>query len=190
MLKRYAAAVAGSLRQVRYGILAALCVYVVGSLAGGWYADRLHFLQPAAEGLVDTFQGKGPINFVVSLFLHNLTATYITMCLITLWGVVPLVAAAGNGLLLGWVVVTIIESSPADAAALLVPHGMFEWPAMLTAWGVGLWRGVGYRFDHRPSTYLERWKRANRIYFFVVLPLLLIAAVVEGRARIIGIILG
>jgi uncharacterized membrane protein SpoIIM required for sporulation len=103
------------------------------------------------------------------------------MCLVTLWGLVPILTAMANGLLLGWIVVTALDASLVDAAMLLVPHGLFEWPAMMIAWGVGLWRGVGYRFHIAPGSYVQRWKRANQLFLFVVLPLLLAAAIIEGR---------
>ncbi len=62
-----------------------------------------------------------------------------------------------------------------------MPHGIFEWPAMIIAWGFGLWRGAGYRFSANPGTYFQRWKRSNHLFFMIVLTLLLLAAMVEGR---------
>ena len=173
-----------TLYQARYGILVALLVYA-GSCLGGWmYADALGFFQQAARGLAGKFAGKGAADFIFSLFLHNLVATYITMCLITWWGLVPMVTAIANGLILGWIAVTVTGPSLNDVAAMVVPHGIFEWPAMMIAWGVGLWRGAGYRFNSDPGTYFQRWKRSNHLFFLIVLPLLLLAAIVEGRGHL------
>ena len=130
------------------------------------------------------------VGFILSLFLHNLVATYITMCLVTLWGLLPMVTAMANGLILGWIVATSMDGSLFDAAVLLVPHGLFEWPAMMIAWGVGLWRGAGYRFSADPGTYLQRWKKSNQLFFMTVLPLLLLAAIVEGRGHLSEIFMG
>jgi predicted permease len=55
---------------------------------------------------------------------------------------------------------------------------------MLIAWGVGLWRGVGYRFSETGSTWKDRWETANKIYFTITMPLLFIAAIIEGRYHI------
>lgn len=181
MLNRQYATALSTLYQARYGILIALIVYA-GSCVGGWiFADALGFFEQAASGLADKFEGKDGADFIFSLFLHNLMATYIAMCLVTLWGLFPMVNTIANGLILGWIVVTATGHSLYDAAHMLVPHGMFEWPAMIIAWGVGLWRGAGYRFNAVPGTYFQRWKQSNQVFFLIVLPLLLVAAIVEGR---------
>ncbi|BBO89945.1 stage II sporulation protein M [Desulfosarcina ovata] len=182
MLKREYARALATLYQARHGIAIVVVVYGA-ACAGGWkYAGALNFLHQTVSGLVDTFAAKRGMDFVFSLFMHNLVATYTTMCLLTLWGLVPLITAAANGLLLGWIVATAIGASIPDAAAMLVPHGLFEWPAMLISWGVSLWRGLGYRFNGLPGTYFDRWLTANRVFFLIVLPLLLVAAIIEGRA--------
>ena len=184
VLKRHYTRALSTLYQARYCMLIALLVYAASCLGGWIYADELGFFQQAASSLAGKFAGKGGAAFVYSLFIHNLVATYITMCLLTLWGGLPMVTAIANGLILGWVVVTAGGASLADAAIMLVPHGMFEWPAMLIAWGVGLWRGAGYRFSADPGTYFQRWKRSNQVFFLIVLPLLLLAAIVEGRGHL------
>jgi len=183
LIRQYTDALS-TLYQARYGILIALLVYAVSCLGGWIYADALVLFQQAASGLAGKFAGKGGADFIFSLFVHNLVATYIVMCLLTLWGLVPIVTAIGNGLILGWIVVTATGPSLVEAAAMLVPHGIFEWPAMMIAWGVGLWRGAGYRFSVDPGTYFQRWKRSNQVFFLIVLPLLLLAAIVEGRGHL------
>jgi uncharacterized membrane protein SpoIIM required for sporulation len=186
VLHRHYAAALSTLYQARYSILIALFVYAASCLGGWIYAEALGFFQQAAGSLAGKFAGKSGAVFILSLFAHNLVATYTIMCLLTLWGLLPMVTAIANGLILGWIVVTAGSPSPVDAAVMLVPHGLFEWPAMMIAWGVGLWRGAGYRFSADPGTYVQRWKRSNQLFFLIVLPLLLLAAIVEGRGHLAG----
>ncbi len=186
VLNRLCTVALSTLHQARCSILIALFVYAASCLGGWVYADALGFFKQAAGSLAGKFAGKGGAAFIFSLFVHNLVATYITMCLITLWGLFPMVTAIANGLILGWIVGTQGGLCLVDAAAMLVPHGMFEWPAMMIAWGVGLWRGAGYRFSNDPGTYVQRWKRSNQVFFLIVLPLLLVAAIVEGREHLAG----
>ncbi len=184
MIARQYTTAVSTLYQARYGILIALLVYA-GSCLGGWfYADALGIFQQAARGLAGKFAGKGGADFILALLLHNLVATYIAMCLLTLWGLFPMASAIANGLILGWIVTTATGPSLYSAAAMLVPHGLFEWPVMLIAWGVGLWRGAGYRFSKNPGTYFLRWQQSNQVFFLIVLPLLLAAAIIEGRTHL------
>lgn len=178
------------LHQSRHCILIAFSVYGLSCLAGWFNADALDFFQAAARGLADKFEGKTGAAFIFTLFLHNLVATYVTMCLVTLWGLVPMVTAMANGLILGWIVATSVGGSLVDAAVMLVPHGLFEWPAMMIAWGVGIWRGAGYRLSTDPGTYVQRWKKSNHLFFMIVLPLLLLAAIIEGRGYLADMFMG
>jgi len=148
MMRSYAAALT-TLHHTRHCILIALAVYMVGGLMGWIHADNLTFFHQPAVALADKFEGKHGAGFILALFLHNLVATYITMCTITVWGLVPMVTAMANGLILGWIVVTAVSASLVDAAALLVPHGLFEWPAMMIAW-VSVY-GVGPGIVSAPS---------------------------------------
>jgi uncharacterized membrane protein SpoIIM required for sporulation len=107
------------------------------------------------------------------------------MCVVVLFGIVPLIIAVLNGLILGWIVAKSPGMSGANFSVMLIPHGIFEWPAMLIAWGIGIWRGFGYRYVGAAGTWKDRWQTANKIFFTVILPLLLIAAIIEGRYHIL-----
>jgi len=142
-------------------------------------------LQNAVEQLAERFRNLGALAFIGRIFLNNLVATYLVSCLIVLFGIVPAFSAAANGVLVGWVLAVTPELSVFDAVAGLLPHGVFEIPAVTIAWGIGMWRGIGYRFSARfAGGILQRWRMANRVYFLIVVPLLLVAAVVEGRLHI------
>jgi stage II sporulation protein M len=187
--RQYAAAWSNPLPGPLWNSDGPACLY--GKLRGGMvFAEDLGFFHQAAAGLADKFEGRQGADFILSLFLHNLVATYIAMCLVSLWGLFPLVNAIANGLILGWIVGTAYGPSPVDAAVMLVPHGLFEWPAMMIAWGVGLWRGAGYRFSSPSGTYLHRLKQSNQLFFLYVFPLLVVAAVVEGRSHLLDLFPG
>ncbi|HEQ78698.1 MAG TPA: hypothetical protein ENN76_00360, partial [Euryarchaeota archaeon] len=110
---------------------------------------------------------------------------YFDMCVLVLFGFVPFIVAVFNGLMLGFVIANTPELAAFKLLSLLVPHGIFEWPAMMVAWGIGLWRGFGYRFSKTHTTYKERWIGANKVFITIVFPLLFIAAIIEGRYQIL-----
>ena len=173
-----------AIAEARTCIYIAIAIYCCAIFVGWTYADNFSFLEDQVKKLAAQFAGKNAITFIFKIFLHNLIATYVAMCFVVLFGAVPAIIAVFNGLILGWVITRSPGGSTANIWLVLIPHGIFEWPAMLIAWGVGLWRGVGYRFSETGSTWKGRWEIANKIYFTITMPLLFIAAIIEGRYHI------
>ncbi len=168
-------------------ILAAALVYV---LAGGiaWsFPHHFDFLEPQFHALVEQFAHLGAWEFILRIFVHNLIASYLAMCFIVFFGVVPVAFAVLNGLLLGWFVSWMEEAAWYEILVMLAPHGIFEWPAMFIAFGVGFWRGWGYRYGQANLTWLQRFKRVHCVFVVFVLPLLCVAAVIEGRYHLAGV---
>jgi uncharacterized membrane protein SpoIIM required for sporulation len=145
-----------AIAEARTCIYIAIALYCCAIFVGWTYADNFSFLEDQVKKLAAQFAGKNAITFIFKIFLHNLIATYVAMCFVVLFGAVPTVIAVFNGLILGWVIARSPGGATANIWLVLIPHGIFEWPAMLIAWGVGLWRGVGYRFSETGST----WKAA------------------------------
>jgi uncharacterized membrane protein SpoIIM required for sporulation len=170
--------------EARYCILIATFLYCGSFLLSWSYPENFSFLDEALKELVAQFLNKSAISFIARLFIQNLIASYLTMCVVVLFGFLPATVAVFNGFMLGFVIASAPSVSALKILSLLVPHGIFEWPAMMIAWGIGIWRGFGYRYSTSPTTYKERWIEANKVFVTVVVPLLFIAAFVEGRYHI------
>ena len=185
MLKTFFADSLKTILEAKQFIFFAGLLYCCSTIAGWLYADNFSFLEDQIRRLAAQFAGKDAITFIFKIFVHNLIATYVAMCVVVLFGIVPLIIAVFNGLVLGWIIAKAPGMSETNLSVMLIPHGIFEWPAMLIAWGVGIWRGAGYRLSNTPGTWKERWEKANKVFFTVILPLLLIAAIIEGRYHIV-----
>ena len=126
----------------KYCILTALIIYVCASATGWLYPKNFPFMMEQARELVEGFIDKNAFTFISKIFVRNLIATYITTCIISLWGLFPASAAISNGLLLGWVIAYASGASSSIIAIMLIPHGVFEWPAMIVGY-LGNSEGVG-----------------------------------------------
>jgi stage II sporulation protein M len=133
------------------------------------------------------FEGKSAVEMVVLIFLNNMWASFMAMVLGIFLGVLPVVTCVVNGYLLGFVAREAVVVDGILTMWRILPHGIFELPAVLFSIGIGLrlgsqvvggwWmvnggkknKGVGYVF-------LE----GLRFFVFVVFPLLLVAALIEG----------
>jgi stage II sporulation protein M len=127
------------------------------------------------RGLSQSYHNKALLYIVASILVHNAIALLITLFSGALFGLIPISMVAANGYLVGFVVIPRLSS-----IALLIPHGIFELPAIILACSYGIWLGLWPFSRGRIETLKHRLKQCIAIYFRVVVPLLVIAAIIEG----------
>lgn len=122
---------------------------------------------------------------VVFLFIlvNNLLATILMLLLGVAFGILTMFGIVSNGLVLGvlWVQAAGITGYW-EAVLEVLPHGVFEIPAMLLAAAYGLRLGMAALERIRGRKVLPisgQLKYALRRYVEIVLPLLVIAAAIE-----------
>ncbi len=190
MMKKLYGQAIKTIVEAKYCILFVFVLYC-GALITGWlFPEKFEFFEGVTEQLVEKFADKGALVFILKLFIHNLIATYFTMCLLVFFGLFPTTASVLNGLAVGWVAANASGATDSNIFLMLAPHGIFEWPAMMLGWGIGIWRGIGHRFTGNDATYAERLKQANMVYIAFVAPLLFFAAIIEGRYHIASELFG
>lgn len=119
-----------------------------------------------------------------------LTNNWMAMLVVTLYGFVPflflpLLALCSNGALIGMLAETYHVSglSPLAFAAGILPHGIFELPALVLsiACGVYLCRNMCWIVTRSPNRVpqVELLSDLLRVLLLIVLPLTLAAAVIE-----------
>ncbi len=135
-----------------------------------------------AEMKADVGEMPGGTVFLLIL-LNSLFSSLLLLLTGLLAGVVPALSVAANGLFMGLIYRHVASTAGQGQAALfLLPHGLFEVPALLVIASYGLWLGVGAvrRFRGRePRTIPDMLNLALRRYFTVVLPLLIAASAAE-----------
>ena len=170
----------GALREARGTILAVVILFLISAAFGIAHPSWSEGSLSAMKGLARDLSGRSVYGLILILFLKNSLSTAIAVLLGPFLGIVPLLGAIINGLLLGSVFTYVSEANKVNAIFYLLPHGFFEFPAMFMAWGLGLWQGIWFFQKHRRDSLKERRNRALRILFLIILPLLLVAATIEG----------
>jgi stage II sporulation protein M len=61
----------------------------------------------------------------------------------------------------------------------LLPHGIFELPAIILALAFGLRIGMFFYSKNPELEFKYRVKNALRVFVFIIVPLLIIAAIIE-----------
>ncbi len=117
---------------------------------------------------------------VVYILNNNLKNSFFSLFLGIFLGLVPIFTALSNGYVLGFV----CEKSVLVAGPLvllrLVPHGIFEFPAIILALAMGTRLGLFWFSSEKKKEFIKRVEGSLRVFLFVVLPLLIIAAIIEG----------
>jgi len=137
----------------------------------------------AFQVVADNYRGLAGWKLFFTILLHNVMATIFLLISGVIVGIIPTFAIGANGFILGVVYRQTAEMVGYSKAALKVlPHGVFELPALLVAASYGLWLGVTVvrRMRRKESTLLRfHIEHAFRRYFVVVFPLLIVAAGIE-----------
>ncbi len=154
--------------------------FLAGALAPSFTRQQM---TDAFQVVADNYRGLAGGKLFFTLLLHNVMATIIVLISGVLVGIIPTFAIGANGFVLGVVYRQTAEVAGYWKAALKVlPHGVFELPALLIAASYGLWLGVTVvrRMRGKESTLLRTHiEHAFRRYFAVVFPLLIVAAGIE-----------
>ncbi|RLG61263.1 hypothetical protein DRN86_00290 [Candidatus Geothermarchaeota archaeon] len=152
----------------------------------GMMANRLFFsevipmLNPIKE-LVRYLKGLNEIEMFLVVFLNNSIKGLLNIVLGVLFGVYPLVFIVINAFVVGFTAEYISASQgPLVAALGLIPHGILEIPAVLICAAMGFKMAVETIKSIIGKGKLEiEIKKALKVYLYLILPLLLIAAFIE-----------
>lgn len=164
-------------RKYIYSIIA---IFFISAMFGFVFADKLTFINEILKDLVNKTEGLGTFDLIVFIFLNNIQSAFLGMLLGLALGIMPLVNSIGNGVVLGFVFHKVYGVSGISDFWRILPHGIFELPAIFIALGLGLGLGSRVIFSNDKKGVLYHLKRAVLAFLCIVLPLLFIAAIIEG----------
>jgi stage II sporulation protein M len=177
----------------RRWLLVAVIIFVgsvLGGLVSAWFnpAQNIELLRQVAQEMAPMLallREGDTLRAIGAIFWHNLSSILLLLGMGALvWPLLvglPVLAFGGNGYLLG-VVLALSDQSAARTAGALVPHAIFELPALIIAAAWSLKLSLAWLLPAAAGRRGDVW-RATVIEALWVIPLLalllLIAAVVE-----------
>ncbi len=114
------------------------------------------------------------------LFINNSNATFIGLFSGFLFGIIPFFHAILNGFVLGFASAISVSENGLISLWRLFPHGIFELPAVFISLGLGFKLGSFIFFKNAKKKFREFFIKSINVYVFIILPLLVIAAILEG----------
>jgi len=135
------------------------------------------FITKFIEETLAKTQGLGFWQLFLFILENNILTSAFGMLFGLFFGLIPLVLVFFNGYVLGFVASKSVAASGASVLLRLVPHGIFEIPALILSLGLGLRLGL-FLFT-RKKKFLDESAKILKTFLLVVLPLLIIAALIE-----------
>jgi stage II sporulation protein M len=138
------------------------------------------------EDLIKTTEGMSWTELTNYIFFNNLKSSFFGMIFGVIFGVFSVIMILVNGYLLGFVSSRIADMEGIAVLWRLLPHGIFELPAVLISTGLGLKLGT-FIFRKKKIESLNVFlQKSLNVFIFVIIPLLVIAAIIEGALIILS----
>jgi stage II sporulation protein M len=164
----------------RFVFLIAL-VFVAGTLIGFFcHASFSTYLDDFLRTLAEKVAGKSAYELITFIVLNNLESALIGMLLGFVFGVVPVLTSLVNGVVLGYVFNKVAENAGYGSFWRILPHGVFELPAIFVALGLGARLGMFVLAKNKWRELKRRMRKSLIVFVAIVVPLLIIAAIIEG----------
>lgn len=166
--------------ELRFYLITAISIFFLSSLIGFFFPGSFSFLDSILKKIELQVQGLDLIQTIVFIFQNNLSSSFYALILGVFLGIIPIFNAMLNGVLLGYVVAKASSVEGLVVIWRLVPHGIFELPAIFLSISLGIRLGF-FIFSKNPKeAFLTRLRSSLLAFLYVILPLLIIAAIVEG----------
>jgi stage II sporulation protein M len=164
-------------RRYVYG---AAAVFLLFGILGFVLADHLTFLNDLIRDLISGVSMLHGLDVGLYIFVNNTQSAFIGLVAGIFFGIFPLFNIVLNGTVIGYVLAVVSKESSFLEVWKLLPHGIFELPAIFISLGLGLKLGVAVFSKNPIITLKQRLYYSLLVFVFFVLPLLAVAAIIEG----------
>jgi len=135
------------------------------------------------QDIIKQTEGLDTFNLIRFIFINNLKSSGYAMFFGILFGIIPLGVVIVNGYILGFIANKAIAAGGILVLWRLLPHGIFELPAVFISIGLGLKLG-SFLFSYKKKDKFREFGKwllnSLRVFVFIVIPLLILAAIIEG----------
>ena len=172
------------IKECKNFILFILVVFLFSVLIAFYFQppEVVDFIKQFIEDILKQTQGLGTWQMIVFILNNNLSSAFFSMIFGLILGIFPVLTAFTNGYILGFVADKVIAIEGISVLWRLAPHGIFEIPALIISLALGTKLGffITAGRDKIKKEFLRRLQESLRVFLFIIMPLLIIAAIIEG----------
>jgi len=157
---------------------------LLGAVAKSYAPDTSRYFDENIAGFVRLFRALPKLELAAAIFLNNTIKALLVTVGGAALGILPVIFIFANGAAVGFVLYGSIQSQGLLTVLLaILPHGIFELPAVLLAASMGLLLGnysIKKLFGSGETAIGGELALALKFFVRIVVPLLFIAALVEA----------
>jgi stage II sporulation protein M len=164
-------------------IWAAVIIFFVAAIIGFLYQPPavINIILDKIKEILTKTEGMNAFELISYIFFNNLQIGFMGLIYGFAFGIFPVLSIFVNGYVVGYVSSSAVSSSGASSLLNLLPHGIFELPAIFISFGMGIKFGTFIFYKEKIKNFSKFFMNSLRVFVFVVLPLLIIAAIIEGN---------
>ncbi|RLG12151.1 hypothetical protein DRN73_03395 [Candidatus Pacearchaeota archaeon] len=132
------------------------------------------------QNILEKTKGMNFFQLGKFIFLNNLEVGFFGIILGIFLGVFPFLICMTNAYLLGFVASLSVQSDGILSLWRIFPHGIFEIPAIFISLALGMRLGLYTFFADKKTSFKKDFFNSLRVFFFIIMPLLIIAAIIEA----------
>ena len=132
------------------------------------------------ESLVAQIQGLTWLELISFLLNNNAISGFFVLFSGFAFGIFPIFSTILNGFILGFASNFAVSHGGIFSLWKILPHGIFELPAIFISFGLGLKFSTFIFKKNKWESFKTFLEKSILVYVFVVLPLLVVAAIIEG----------
>jgi uncharacterized membrane protein SpoIIM required for sporulation len=168
------------LKASRGYVLSSLLVFLIAGIFGFFASEHLSFLNPMIQEIFAKTENLSGLALTAFIFYNNVLSSFFGLFMGTFFGVISFFNVLLNGTVVGYVLALAAPTHGLGIAWRLVPHGIFELPAIFIATGLGMKLGLSFFHTNWKTVFRQRFVDSVKVFFVIVVPLLIIAALIEG----------
>jgi len=161
-------------------IYTVLAIFVIGGILGYVFRENLTFIDELLKQIVASTRGLNGTELIFFILQNNLISAFLAIVAGIFLGIFPLFSSLTNGVVLGYVLGRSVEIAGIGIWWRLLPHGIFELPAIFISFGLGVKLGFSAFSKDVKKTFMKRLYQTANTFLMIVIPLLIIAAAIEG----------
>jgi stage II sporulation protein M len=156
--------------------------FLTGYISAANFPDIANTLMEGFSSRFGPLLEKAPLEIMLAIFLNNAFVSLVSLVFGLALGILPILFVAFNGYLVGVISYIVAQQKGMLFISLaLLPHGVVELPMVFLS------ASIGFRLGHqvfsfllgRPTEIKREFKEGISFYFHWIVPLLLIAAIIE-----------